>query len=192
MSVTVVIPTIMTRKNYLIDAIQSIQNQTTQVNAIAVTVDIHKNGAWTNRNNGCRMVTTEWTAFLDDDDMFMPHHIEHLLHCAKENNADLVSSWFEVNGSTDPFPHMRGVVYEGMHQTTPIPIAYMVKTELLKNAIDIVGGFLPDDLGDWNAQDKPLLNAMICELGGKHFASPEITWVWRHHGLNTSGLPSRW
>ena len=52
------------------------------------------------------------------------------------------------------------------------------------------GGFRPDTAGAWDEQDAPLFVAMAAAGGTAN--TPEVTWLWKHHGANTSGLPERW
>ena len=175
-------------------AINSVQAQTHPVEAIIVAQDVHHEGAGPTRNRAGRMSRTTFTAWLDDDDQFMPHHIEHLLACVEEHGADVVSSYFEVVGGTDPLPPLdRGRQYG--HVDPPIfTIGWMVRTELLHEATDNMGGFQrdPDSTGAYQIQDKPLVDELYRLSGGNFFSSPEATYRWFHHRTNTSGLPTRW
>lgn len=188
--VTVCIPSIPTRRHYLKRALNSAVEQILMPTAIVVEVDHEHNGAWETRNRTIPKVETTWTAFLDDDDEFRPEHLRFLMDRAHEYDLDLVWGWFEVKGGgTDPFPMHRGKQYD-VNEPHIVPITYMVKTKILKDACWETGGFQPDDDGSWDDQDQPLFHAMA--LRGKHRAFPDITWDWHHHGTNTSGLPSRW
>lgn len=190
---TVAIPTIPPRAMQLSRAVLSAIRQDRPIDALSVAVDHAHEGAWATRNRAAAAVRTEWTAFLDDDDELMPHHTDVLLAAAAEQQADIVWGWFRVVGGHDPFPWGRGKQYDqdsGEHHI--VPITYVVRTELLREASAQLGGFLADDeqTGAWQVQDKPLFDLM-CRLGKSH-AIPDLTWVWHHHALNTSGLPSRW
>lgn len=48
------------------------------------------------RNLMIRMARTEWVAFLDDDNVFLPEHLSSLLDCARRHAADAVHSWMRV------------------------------------------------------------------------------------------------
>lgn len=176
----------------LAEALESVSLQTTGPAMLTVAYDVDHEGAWATRNRAGRMSASTWTAFLDDDDLLDPDHLAHLLWCAEEQGADLVSSWFRVSGGHDPFPQHRGLAWDP-EIVRIFPITYMVRTELLHAAMDLMGGFQadPDGTGNWGVQDYPLLRTMLVGLGGKHYASPEVTWTWRHHGSNSSGVPSR-
>lgn len=177
-------------------AVASAQRQLEHVAAVAVSYDLTHAGAWATRNAALNMSMTTWTGFLDDDDVLLPHHVKFLLDRAEEHGLDLVWGWFDVIGGVDPFPMHKGRQF---NLDTPhiVPITYMCKTELLRDAVAKTGGFVGDEIGAWDNQDQPLFEAMARE--GKHMAFEEVTWHWSHHGHgtpeipgNTSGLPSRW
>lgn len=191
LDVTVVIPSLEKRYAMCQQAVGSVMGQTRACGYI-VEVDRKRKGAWETRNKGMMRVESEWTAFLDDDDLLKPEHVDTLLSAAREHGADLVWPWFEVWGGTDPFPHHRGRQWD-VDNPHIFPITVLVRTELVQNAYHEMGGFQPDymGLGDWMVQDYPVWEHIVREQGGKTLAIPDITWIWRHHSNNTSGLPSR-
>lgn len=189
-TVTAVIPSLPSRSRLLTRAVASVAAQTHPVTALAVAVDTKGGGAWATRNRAVKMARdTEWVAFLDDDDEWLPHHIEHLLTVAADTAADVVWGWFDVVGGTDPFPHYRGRQYDPADPHI-VPITYLVRSLLLQHAVNIMGGFQPDSGGSWDVQDRPLLDAFYA-LGATMHADPKSTWLWHHHTANTSGLPTR-
>lgn len=191
--VTVCIPSIPPRTGMLQRALASVAAQTQPAMAVAIAYDNDHEGAWATRNRALARVDTTWTAFLDDDDEFTRGHLQHLLDCAETHNADCTWAWFEVVGGGDPFPHYRGRQYDPSNPHV-VPITYLVRTSLLHDAVDKMGGFQPDTPGGggvWDLQDMPLLNAYV-DLGGRLYASPQSSWLWHHHGRNTSGMPHRW
>lgn len=191
--VTVAIPHIPTRHMELGRAIKSVLNQDHPVSAVAIATDLDHRGAWTTRNRAASMVETEWTVFLDDDDELLPHYVSRLLGIAHAANVDLVSGWFEVIGGSDPFEPLgfRGRQYNPS-QPHVVPITYLVRTALLREATIKCGGFRPDDIGAWDNQDQPLLDTMHALSGGRFMMIEDIVWRWHHHGRNTSGMPARW
>lgn len=48
------------------------------------------------RNLMIRMATTEWVAFLDDDNVFAQAHLGSLLECARETGAAAVHGWMRM------------------------------------------------------------------------------------------------
>lgn len=188
--VTICIPTIAPRSHFLKQAKESVQRQTHKVAETIVIEDKERVGAYATRNAAMMLSETEWTGFLDDDDKLLPHHVEHLLHVAEENDADFVWGWFEVEGGTDPFPQARGAQIKDVSRPHCIPITFMCRTYFMHDAFYHMGGFQFDHegLGKWEVQDRPFIVDILHRQGAKPFASPEITWTWRHHHHNTSGL----
>jgi glycosyltransferase involved in cell wall biosynthesis len=187
-NVTVIIPTIATRKKMLAEAVASVTAQTVPVELI-VEEDVDREGPSTVRNRAVARAATEWIAFLDDDDLLHPNHIETLLTIQEEHNSDLVCPWFKVVGGTDPFPMHRGRQFDLLN-----PHIFPITVLLRKSAFDAVGGFL-SSRGQHNGHETGEdfnLWLRLAEAGFKMYHIPDITWTWRHHGRNTSGLPSRW
>ena len=169
-------------------ALPSVMAQTLAPEAIAVSIDHNKEGAWVNRNKTISMAATKWIAFLDDDDEFMPIHLEHLVGLATDTGADVAWGWFEVVNGTDPFPQHRGRYFD-IADPHIFPITALVNRELVEDA---KASFQPDHgTGNWGLQDFPFWKA-LWDAGGKFQPSEPITWRWHHHSSNTSGLPTRW
>lgn len=177
------------RRNGLLDrAERSVKAQTTPVDVV-LAEDIHRMGAAITRHHGLALVDTEWTAFLDSDDEMDSTHIEQLLACAEQTEADYVYPWFRVVGGTDPFPMFfrRPWDDDEPHQTT---ITILVRTELAQSV-----GF----------HDPPPGSTIHGQRGGEdwHFTlgcigagarivhHPAITWTWHHGSHNSSGQPGR-
>jgi glycosyltransferase involved in cell wall biosynthesis len=185
--VTICIPTIPPRADFLHRAVTSVRNQTIPVGWVVAT-DVDHEGAWATRNKAARMATTEWIGFLDDDDVLMAHHVEHLLEHAFAHDAAMAWGWFHVIGGTDPFPHYRGRQYDPAHPHI-VPITYLVQRELFLRT----SGFQSDvGVGAWDTQDQPVIDEIYSLSDGAIVASPRKTWWWHHHGANTSGMPTRW
>lgn len=190
--ITVVIPSIPPREVMLARALLSVQSQTLAPQTTVIVLDIGKEGAPANRQAGLNQVTTEYVAFLDDDDELYPEHLEALR--TNIGDADLIYPWFDVGGGTDPFPHHEGKPWDcsNPHQ---VPITFLARTESVQSA----GGFLEDwsetgavdDEGNRIGEDF-LLITRLCARGAKIVHLNQRTWRWHHHASNTSGLPSRW
>lgn len=188
MGTTLIIPTIAPRTDtYLVQAMRSAEAQTLPFDSIIVEPDVDREGPAVVRNRAAAKVDTEWLAFLDDDDYLSPNHHEVLAALS----ADVRWPWFKVVGGTDPFPKHRGRQWNP-NDPHIIPITTMIRTE----AFRAVGGFT---LGTDRAEDgRPIggedwrLWLALSEAGYSFEHTPAITWTWRHHGRNTSGLPSRW
>lgn len=186
MSVGVAIPTIPPRAPMLARALRSVHAQTHPVDHISIAVDTAKEGAGATRNRAKNSLTTDYVAFLDDDDEMLPNHIEVLLGHIEYHNADVAFSWFEVIGGTDPFPDNRWIEFDS---ATPhaFGITALVRTEVA-HSLDfeppstewVAGG---EDWTWWKT---------LAERGAKFVNTSDITWRWHHDSGNTSGRPNRW
>lgn len=191
-AVTVAIPSIPVRKNLLARAVLSVADQVLPAQAISIAVDNLKEGAALTRQRALAGVNTPWTAFLDDDDEFMPEHLNLLMAHAIDTNADYVFSWFEVVGGADPFPMNRLKEFDPADpkQTT---ITVLVKTELAKTV-----GFLRPTEGDavggdvWGEDYQFTLECIKAGARIEQLPNGQATWFWHHDSKNTSGRPDRW
>jgi glycosyltransferase involved in cell wall biosynthesis len=186
-AVTVVTPTIPPRTTFLTRAVESVSQQSHPAAAHAIAIDVDRRGAAATRQRALDMAKTSWVAFLDDDDWFMPFHIEHLLKHALDTSADFVYSWFQVVGGHDPFPPTH--FSRDFDPSDPIEttITTLVKTELAQEI-----GFRPLDRGEFNSGEDRYFLLGCLAAGAKISHLKERTWYWAHHGGNTSGLPNRW
>lgn len=200
--VSVVIPTHPPRASKLRRALASVCAQTLQPVAVIVENDIDRTGSAATRNRALAHVTTEWVAFLDSDDQFLPHHLERLTREALKTGADVVYPLPRVigpNGQVVPRHHDWGGGPEFnpdyLRTNSHIPVNSLVRTEL---AIE-VGGFVfhKDSTGAVN--DDHGFYLRLLEAGARFAHVHEETFLWFHHGYgvpgrdgNTSGQPSRW
>jgi glycosyltransferase involved in cell wall biosynthesis len=180
--ITVVVPTVAEREGPYRDAtLESVRAQTLRPELLVVLDDMGA-GPWGTRNLGLQSVVTPWTAFLDDDDWMLPHHLQTLMDASED--ADLIYPRPWVLDATGPFGNAwepwgtdQDFDPERLRHHNFIPITYLVRTEVAQ----AVGGFPPRSPGapsDWQYLLK-LLGA------GCRFAHvPERTWVWRRHRSN--------
>lgn len=184
---------IPTRTREVAKAIKSVMNQTHQVSQMSISRDSNREGSAKTRNRALSSITTKWAAFLDDDDLWLSTHVEVLLETALATNADVVYSGCRVIGPDNqeiPLQEEWGRFGQAfdpdlLREKSYLPVTSLVNTEMAKD----VGGFqytkgsIYDDWGFYLA----MLNA-----GAKFVHVPTITWIWNHHGKNTSGQPDRW
>lgn len=193
-TISLAIPTIPPRADLLAQALVSVANQTRMPDAIHVAVDHHHEGAAATRNRALAAVTTDWVAFLDDDDLLEPHHLDRLMATADVTGADLVYPWFTVDGGSDPLG-MEGQPFDpdALRRANYIPVTYLVRTKVIRDVGGFPGPGWHEDLGlslqpdvatceDWAA-----LLRMV-DAGAHIVHLPERTWRWRHHGANTGGV----
>jgi glycosyltransferase involved in cell wall biosynthesis len=191
--ISVVIPTVAPRTTMLHRALNSVTAQTLQPEVVIVQEDSDRKGAAATRQRAQDSVETEYTCPLDDDDELLPMHTEHLFAEAQRTDADLVFPWYEVHGGGDPMPEAFGRDWEayltefGPYQ---FPVTFLARTEVIRAA----GGWEPMPEGQRLAaqpgEDWRLCLALVA-MGAKIVHLPEKTWIWHHHGQNTSGLPER-
>ena len=194
--ISVVIPSIPPREQLLRRALASVQAQKLAPDAVVVQLDNDHQGAAATRQAGLEHVTTEWTAFLDDDDELMPGHLRALAIGAKHSGADYVFSYYTVKDGLgrerpdiDPLGHFgRRFDPDRPHQTT---ITMLVRTELAQAV-----GFReppPGALIDGEHYGEDFQFTVECvKAGAKIVHIPRRSWFWHHHGANTSGRPDRW
>jgi glycosyltransferase involved in cell wall biosynthesis len=185
--VTVVIPSIPPRAKKLRSAVASALTQDRVPDAISIAIDHDHDGSAETRNRALAAVGTEWCAFLDDDDLLLPCHLDHLLAVAEATDADVVYPWPVMEGGADPRPDRFGLPFDPdeLRRGSYIPVTSLVRTELAHK----VGGFaIPDGsiYDDWG-----FYLAML-DAGARFVHLPERTWVWRIHAGNTSGQAHRW
>lgn len=194
--ITVVIATIPPRAKLLERAVRSVEGQGLLPDAIVIEPDPDHTGAAATKNRGIARVETEWTAMLDDDDEFLPHHLAKLKGAADEWGADVVYSMPYIPGAPGgvDMSGRFGKPFSGeeLRRRSYIQTTSLIRTSLLREA----GGFqrpagsVYDDWGCYLA---------LLDLGAEFFHVPEQTFVWHHHGYgrpgipgNTSGQPDRW
>lgn len=194
-SLTVVIPTIPPRAEFLKRALASVEAQQQQPTAVAVYTDTEHLGAAEARNRAMAQADTTWVAFLDDDDWLFPWHLDHLLVCAERTDADIVYPWFESNGVDPLFIDRERAAFRPFDEKARdwlinwgnfIPVTALVRREALLD----VGGFqrppgattdIPcEDWGAWRA---------LASAGAKFVHLPERTWHWQHWWGHTAGRP---
>lgn len=192
-SVTVVIPRIPVRPEVAV-SVASVAAQTHQVDEIIIATDVRKEGSAATRNRALSRVRTEWVAFLDDDDYFLPTHIGTLIDHATRTGADVVYSGCRVlgpDGAEIPLQEewgRFGKPFDGdlLREASHLPVTSLVRTDLAQKAKFGPPAGVDTPYDDWG------FYLRLLDLGAEFSHVPVITWVWRHHGKNTSGQPDRW
>jgi glycosyltransferase involved in cell wall biosynthesis len=162
--ITVVTPTIPGREDLLAECIESVA-----MLGLAHLVQLDADGAGPAavRNRLAAEVRTEWTLFLDDDDLLYPNYLGTVLPYLPA--ADVVYTAWDLTGATDPQPEPFFDEIVLRHHNV-IPVTACVRTDMFR----AVGGFpLGEDLEDYRLWLK-LLDA------GARFANiPVIAWHYR-------------
>ena len=194
--ITVCIATIPPRAKLLRKALSSVAIQTLQPATIVVEYDRERTGAAATKNRALAKATTEFVAFLDDDDVMYPEHLAKLRAAADEHQADVVYSMPFVPqqpGGRDPFGR-GGAPFDPdlLRRRSYIQTTSLMRTKLMQ----AVGGFQcppGSNYDDWGC-----FLAML-DAGAMFYHLPEQTFEWNHWGYgkpgipgNTSGQPNRW
>ena len=195
----VVMPTHPGRSRDLLDrAVRSVWDQSYPAQHLSVANDVDRRGAGHTRQRALEGNPCEWTAFLDSDDYFARDHLAVLMAAAEREQADYVYSWFWVQqGGIEGQLLDHDPVFPPGHFLKPwdnaeprqTTVTVMVRTEL---ALQV---------GYWSVEDETTfpdghrvgedwhftLGCMAA--GAKIHHVVARTWIWSHHGLNTSGRP---
>jgi glycosyltransferase involved in cell wall biosynthesis len=171
---------------------------------VIVQLDEQRHGAAWCRNTALAMVDTEWTAWLDDDDEFLPNHLKVLLRGANRSRADLIYSYAEFVGGPDPLagPNPAGEwvanpincphsAYSDLWLRTNgnfIPCCYIAKTAIMKQ----VGGFpepwsMPDVKHSADCEDYLMLLNMLAVGARFHHVVGVRTWRYNYWDGNLGG-----
>jgi glycosyltransferase involved in cell wall biosynthesis len=183
-------------------AVNSVHAQTLLPDAIHIAVDNDGLGAAPTRQRALEAAETDFVAFLDSDDLFLPRHLEWLLKHQQETEADFVYSWFKIlqqfpDGTTriledDPiFPI--GHYLNPFNPDDPIEttITTFVRTDLAKRV-----GFQEMDRGQINSGEDAFFTLGCLAAGAKISHLVRKSWLWCHHWItpdvpgNTSGRPT--
>lgn len=204
-TISVVIPAHPPRiKNgKLQQALDSVYAQTLLPDAVCLAIDNDGEGAAPTRDRALRQARTDWVAFLDSDDLFLPRHLELMLNWVEREQADFVYSWFKLlqeapDGSTtiledDPIFPMTHYT-DDWDPANPVEttITTMVRTDL---ALEV--GMIALDRGQVNSGEDARFTLECAARGARITHLKRKTWLWRHGWIdektmaNTSGLPGR-
>lgn len=203
-TVAVVIPTISGREERLQRAVDSVMHQTRLPDQIIVQEDTERLGAAVTRNRGLEQVTSDYVAWLDDDDLLLPNHIDRLARFLdRYQQFGLVYPIPRVEGGRDPtatsvdgawmppwgIPFGPEQEQHLREQGSFIPITHMVRTQ----CVNAIGGFPAPNTVRW-LEDWGYL-VLLLDAGVKFYHLPVTTWRWvigDHHtggGIHEPGKP---
>jgi len=191
--ISVIIPTHPGRSWELLGrAVKSVHDQILQPREVIIPQDVDHEGAGATRSRGLFAANGVYTAFLDSDDEFLPHHLS-TLHSVMSVDPDIIMAftWFEAVGMPDPLGHF-GLPFDPAHphHTT---VTTMVQTEVAWS----VGGFPSGGEGSTAAclNDDWIFLLKMCEYAVKYNKKivhiPQRTWRYHGHQGNTSGKPTQ-
>jgi glycosyltransferase involved in cell wall biosynthesis len=191
-TVTVLIPAIPTRTRMLNRALISALNQMRLPDQIIVAMDHDRLGAAGNRNRALKSVQTEWVAFLDDDDEFLPQHLLVLLQ--NTDKGDVLYTGCTVLGPQGQEIPPReewgrfGKPFDGflLRKKSYLPVTSMVRMRFLREMDEPFKAPLDSDYDDWG------MYLQLLDAGARFSHIAQKTWTWNHWGGNSSGRSDRW
>jgi glycosyltransferase involved in cell wall biosynthesis len=173
-TVSVITAALPSRSRMLSEAITSVNRQTLPPVEHLVGVDHARDGSAAVRNRIAFAATGDWLAFLDDDDVLYPAHLEILLQQAATGH-DIVYSRCDVDGRpgwdpVQPFnePTLRAGNY--------IPVTVLIRAELFQD----VGGFRPSSVCEHGWEDWDLWLRLL-DRGARFGFVDWRTWRYRLH-----------
>lgn len=186
--VAVITAALPTRGHLLADAIASVATQTLPAHRHLVAVDLQREGSAAVRNQlAAAAYDCDWLAFLDDDDVLYPHHLERLVAAGEEHGADLVYPWCDVEGRSDGWNPSRSFDADALRQGNYVPITCLVR----RRTFDRLGGFRPFeqwppemqtfDGGGFRGHEDWDLWIRMLDAGCSFVCVPERTWRYRLH-----------
>jgi glycosyltransferase involved in cell wall biosynthesis len=185
--ISVVVPTVAPRAAMLRECLRSIADQTLAPDTIIVQKDVNREGAAVTRQKGTNRVDTDTVAFLDDDDVLYPQHLERLHATMQETGADIVYPWYDCPAG-DPLASHEGVPFNS-DDPRLFPVTFLGRSEAIRAA----GGWRGME-GTVASQEDWALILNLVKIGAKIVHLPVRSWLWNHHGSNSSGRPEniRW
>lgn len=138
------------RQPLLHEAIDSVYAQTRQPDDVVIGLDYSRLGEVANMNRVIHATTAEWLAFLHDDDIWAPDHLET---CEQYfDTADVVVSRFYMEGRPwntmepwhDDFQDLRYTNWIGS------PSMVVVRREIFGEWVGVRPGFRWNDWSQWN------------------------------------------
>lgn len=172
MTVAVLLVSLPDRHGLLKEALDSVSAQTRQPDDILVGVDPYRLGEAENMNRLARATDCDFYAFLHDDDLWEPNHLEELLAFTAE--ADVVVASFDTPGRPANTIERHHCDYSDLLRTNWFPpSAVIVSAE----AFWAVGGFRPttppSDWVDWSCWRR------LHEHGARFACSHRLTMHYR-------------
>jgi Glycosyltransferases involved in cell wall biogenesis len=168
----------------LAKALHSVATQTLPPVAIHVVNDVDRHGAGWTRRTLLNHVDTEWIAWLDSDDEWMPEHLEKLHRVAVDTDSVFVFSWFTGG---DPLGHF-GLPFN------PCTPHHTTMTVLVRTDIALAVGFPDNQAGPFANEDWAFITGvskLACERNLKMTHLAERTWHYYQAGQNSSGQPGQ-
>jgi hypothetical protein len=173
-----------------------VHQQTVQPEAHIIHVDHGRRGGPAILDEAIASAKSEWVAILDDDDEFLPHHLE-TLWALIEQGADLAFSHFRFGNlqTAGHLEHFRGVPFEN-EKPRQITKVFLVAKSWWERVGGFSGGFDSlsyelDEQGHRIGEDFVFVKKLAA-LNARILGTGEVTWIYHTDHENTLGMASRW
>lgn len=168
--ITVCLVSLPERHALLTEALGSVRAQTAQPAATLVGIDPRQVGEAANMNRLVHAASTEWVAFLHDDDLWTPRHLAAAL---EHTAADVIVSNVALSGRPANTIEPHHCDYDDLRRTNWFPPSAVVAR---RDLVLDVGGFTEEPPGSWVdwAMWKRLLDA-----GAQFTCTHEDTLIYR-------------
>jgi len=133
-----------------------------------------RSGSGPARNKGVRAATTEWIAFLDSDDEWLPHHLETVLGHV-QGHVLATTAAMSSGGRWKGSPHPGAVALRPPSMLVPSDLVVTSATVVSRQAVEDAGFFRPLP----RAQDMDLWIRVL--ETGPGVASSEATVIYHEH-----------
>jgi glycosyltransferase involved in cell wall biosynthesis len=208
-TVTVVIPTIPGREAELERAVLSVKAQTRQPDHVVVEYDSERTGAAQARNRALARVTTDYVAWLDDDDLLRDSHLRTLMRVVEypRGSFDPVPDLVYPTPVIAPHLDPTAVTVSGQlrlpwgvrfgpeqaaylrRQGSFIPMTHLVRTEAVRDIDGFQDGYWVD--GRYRGEDEDYLIRLL-DRGAVFEHINRKTWIWNAHpATSTAGRADR-
>jgi glycosyltransferase involved in cell wall biosynthesis len=195
--VTVCTATIPSRTQMLQRAVASVNSQTLKPKAHIVKLDENKIGGAAVIDLIVEEAKTKYVMILDDDDEFLPNHIELLYAKIEQEQADLVYPHFRYATLPDA-GHLQRFFNQPWDNRYPhqVPLTWICK----RDAFLEMGGFSKDfDPNSYNVDNEGnrigydfLFIQRMAKANKKIIHLPAVTWIYHDDRVSTQGMPLRW
>lgn len=168
--ITVITPTIASRKELLAECVKSVKAQTVPVKH-TIILDDTQQGAPAIRNAAVAAATSDWVLFLDDDDLLKPEHIAKIEPFA--DSADVIITWPDYLG----FPVQPQWLWKEFDPAILDEWCPWGQCAAVRREIYLAVGGQPDGVvfEDW------ALWKRLRDGGARFRIVPEILWTHRWH-----------
>jgi len=195
--VTVCTATIPRRKEMLQRAIESVKNQTLKPEAHIVKLDENKIGGAAMIDSIVAEARTKYVMILDDDDEFLPDHIESLYKKIEQEQADLVYPHFKyaTRGDGGHLEKFFSVPWDNRYPHQ-VPLTWICRTDVFLE----MGGFSKDfDPNSYNIDGEGnrigydyLFILRLVQNDKRIVHLPKVTWIYHDDRISTLGMPIKW